>query len=262
MSEYMEKHSVSRLIGAPPGYIGHEAGGQLTEAVRRRPYSVVLFDEVEKAHADVMNILLGVLDDGRLTDSKGRTVAFNNTIIIMTSNLGANILLERGNGPEARAEVMEVVRRHFRPEFLNRVDEIVQFDPLSPQQLREVARLQAAELNQRLKERSITMQLTDAALDYAVAQSYDHMYGARPLRRWLEHSVVTPLSRMIISGELPDDSKVVVDSPGRAGLTFSVQPDEAAAAARAAEKQRHASFKKIRIQEPGENEEEWSDMED
>ncbi|KAI7843936.1 hypothetical protein COHA_002475 [Chlorella ohadii] len=255
MSEYMEKHSVSRLIGAPPGYIGHEAGGQLTEAVRRRPYSVVLFDEVEKAHADVMNILLGVLDDGRLTDSKGRTVAFNNTIIIMTSNL-------RGNGAEARAAVMEVVRHHFRPEFLNRVDEIVQFDPLSPQQLREVARLQSSELNQRLKERSITMQLTDAALDYAVSQSYDHMYGARPLRRWLEHSVVTPLSRMIISGELPDDSKVVVDAPGGAGLTFTVQPDEAAAAARAAEKQRHASFKKIRIQEPGDEEEEWSDMED
>ncbi|PSC72780.1 chaperone 1 [Micractinium conductrix] len=262
MSEYMEKHSVSRLIGAPPGYIGHEAGGQLTEAVRRRPYSVVLFDEVEKAHADVMNILLGVLDDGRLTDSKGRTVSFANTVVIMTSNLGANILLERGNNEEAKALVMEVVRRHFRPEFLNRIDEIVQFDPLSLAQLREVARLQTVELNQRLKDRSITMQLTDAALDYAVAQSYDHNYGARPLRRWLEHSIVTPLSRMIIAGDLPDDSRVTVDAPagGAGGLAFGVEPDEVAAAARAAAADTRKKIKKIRLQGPEADEEEDSDL--
>ncbi|KAL4457526.1 hypothetical protein ABPG75_012391 [Micractinium tetrahymenae] len=263
MSEYMEKHSVSRLIGAPPGYTGHEAGGQLTEAVRRRPYSVVLFDEVEKAHADVMNILLGVLDDGRLTDSKGRTVSFANTVCIMTSNLGASILLEQGSTPEAKEGVMEVVRRHFRPEFLNRIDEVVQFDPLSPEQLRGVARLQTAEINQRLKERSITMTLTDAALDYAVAQAYDQRYGARPLRRWLEHSIVTPLSRMIVAGELPDDSKVVVDAPagGAGGLAFAVEPDEEAAKARAEEAERRKAFKKIRLLDP-EEEEDLDDMED
>eukprot|EP00887_Chlorella_sp_A99_P002690 scaffold6.g2690.t1 len=284
MSEYMEKHSVSRLIGAPPGYIGHEAGGQLTEAVRRRPYSVVLFDEVEKAHGDVMNLLLGVLDDGRLTDSKGRTVSFANTVIIMTSNIGAHVLLDRGNAPEARALVMELVRKHFRPEFLNRIDEIVQFDPLSPAMLREVARLQSNEIDARLKERNIELSFTgmrglctwllarmvlecaaccchrpgslpctaapllplrpssgpcaarpaDAALDFAVDQSYDHAFGARPLRRWLEHNVVTPLSRMIITGELTEDSKVTADhKAGAAEMSFKVVRDEAAAAARA-----------------------------
>lgn len=231
MSEYMEKHSVSRLIGAPPGYIGHETGGQLTEAVRRRPYSVVLFDEVEKAHPDVMNLLLGVLDDGRLTDSKGRTVSFANTIIILTSNVGSHILLERGTGPEAKSAVMDLIRTSFRPEFLNRLDEIVIFDPLERQQLREVARLQSAELNERLKERYISLRLTDAALDYAVSQSYDHLYGARPLRRWLERSIITPLSRMIVAGELPEDSIVTADA-GSNGLVFSVARDENAAASR------------------------------
>lgn len=231
MSEYMEKHSVSRLIGAPPGYIGHETGGQLTEAVRRRPYSVVLFDEVEKAHPDVMNLLLGVLDDGRLTDSKGRTVSFANTIIILTSNVGSHILLERGTGPEAKSAVMDLIQATFRPEFLNRLDEIVIFDPLERQQLREVARLQSAELNERLKERFISLRLTDAALDYAVSQSYDHLYGARPLRRWLERSIITPLSRMIVGGELPEDSIVTADA-GPSGLVFSVARDENAAASR------------------------------
>lgn len=231
MSEYMEKHSVSRLIGAPPGYIGHETGGQLTEAVRRRPYSVVLFDEVEKAHPDVMNLLLGVLDDGRLTDSKGRTVSFANTIIILTSNVGSHILLERGTGPEAKSAVMDLIRASFRPEFLNRLDEIVIFDPLERQQLREVARLQSAELNERLKERYISLRLTDAALDYAVSQSYDHLYGARPLRRWLERSIITPLSLMIVAGELPEDSIVTADA-GSNGLVFSVARDENAAASR------------------------------
>lgn len=256
MSEYMEKHTVSRLIGAPPGYIGHEAGGQLTEAVRRRPYSVVLFDEVEKAHPEVLNILLGVLDDGRLTDSKGRTVSFANAIIIMTSNLGSQILLERGTGPESRAAVMDVIRRHFRPEFLNRLDEIVIFDPLQPAQLLDVARLQTVELNERLKAKSITMKVTENALEYAVSQSYDQMYGARPLRRWLEHSIITPLSRMIISGELTEDSFVTVDA-NVSGLTFEVTPDEDAIAARAAA---GAAAKKIRLAGFGEADDDWEDM--
>jgi ATP-dependent Clp protease ATP-binding subunit ClpB len=233
MSEYMEKHTVSRLIGAPPGYVGHEAGGQLTEAVRRRPYSVVLLDECEKAHPDVMNVLLGVLDDGRLTDSKGRTVSFANTLIIMTSNLGSRILLEQGTGPDAREAVMNVVRQSFRPEFINRLDEIVTFDPLGVNELREVARLQTAELNKRLADKSITIELTDEALDYICTESFDAAYGARPLRRWLEQHVVTSLSRMIISGELQEDSKVFV-GVGVDGLTFAAHPDAEAAAARAA----------------------------
>jgi ATP-dependent Clp protease ATP-binding subunit ClpB len=256
MSEYMEKHSVSRMIGAPPGYIGHESGGQLTEAVRRRPYSVVLFDEVEKAHPDVMNLLLGVLDDGRLTDSKGRTVSFANTIIIMTSNLGSKILLEQGSGPEAKDAVMNVVRQSFRPEFLNRLDEMVIFDPLGQTQLREVARLQTIELNKRLVERSITLELTDAALDFAAKESYDHMFGARPLRRWLEHNIITALSRMIISGELPDDSKVRVGLTSDNELSFAVTPDEQAAAARAALS--GASAKRAKL-ETMMNNTEWDD---
>ncbi|WPT13761.1 Chaperone protein ClpB1 [Picochlorum sp. SENEW3] len=258
MSEYMEKHSVSRMIGAPPGYIGHEEGGQLTEAVRRRPYSVVLFDEVEKAHPDVMNLLLGVLDDGRLTDSKGRTVSFANTIIIMTSNLGSKILLDEGNSASAKEAVLSVVRQNFRPEFLNRLDEMVIFDPLGPEQLREVARLQTIELNQRLVERSITLSMTDKALDYAAKESYDHLYGARPLRRWLEHNIITALSRMIISDELPDDSKVTVDK-NESGLTFSVRPDEEAAAARAA--LAGASVKRARLDNMINNTE-WDQDED
>lgn len=258
MSEYMEKHSVSRMIGAPPGYVGHESGGQLTEAVRRRPYSVVLFDEVEKAHPDVMNLLLGVLDDGRLTDSKGRTVSFANTIIIMTSNLGSKILLENGSSPDAKEAVMNVVRNNFRPEFLNRLDEMVIFDPLGPSQLREVARLQTLELNKRLVERSITLNMTDDALDYAAKESFDHMYGARPLRRWLEHNIITTLSRMIISGDLPDDSKVTVGVDAN-GLTFSVKPDEAAAAARAA--MSGASVKRAKLDNMINNTE-WDEDED
>jgi ATP-dependent Clp protease ATP-binding subunit ClpB len=258
MSEYMEKHSVSRMIGAPPGYVGHESGGQLTEAVRRRPYSVVLFDEVEKAHPDVMNVLLGVLDDGRLTDSLGKTVSFANTIIIMTSNLGSKILLENGNGPDAKEAVMNVVRSSFRPEFLNRLDEMVIFDPLGPDQLREVARLQTIELNKRLVERSITLNMTDEALDYSANESYDHMYGARPLRRWLEHNIITTLSRMIISGELPDDSKVTVGVDDN-GLTFTVVPDEAAAAARAA--MSGASVKRAKLDNMINNTE-WEEDED
>ncbi|KAG2432180.1 hypothetical protein HXX76_009100 [Chlamydomonas incerta] len=229
MGEYMEKHSVSRLIGAPPGYVGHEQGGQLTEAVRRRPYSVVLFDEVEKAHAEVFNVLLSILDDGRVTDSKGRTVNFANTVIIMTSNLGAEALLTAardmqahpgkaaaaagGKDPykEARESVMGAVRRFFRPEFLNRLDDIVVFEPLRPEQLVGIARLMGRELTERLTPRNISLTFTEPALQFAVSQAYDPAYGARPLRRWMEQKVVTQLSRMVVGGDLPDSSNVEVD---------------------------------------------------
>uniref|UniRef100_A0A1D1ZMI1 Clp R domain-containing protein n=2 Tax=Auxenochlorella protothecoides TaxID=3075 RepID=A0A1D1ZMI1_AUXPR len=250
MSEYGERHSVSRLVGAPPGYVGHDAGGQLTEAVRRRPYCVVLLDEVEKAHPDVMNLLLQVLDDGRLTDSKGRTVSFANTLLVMTSNLGAAALLAGGGGPAARAAVAAAVQAHFRPEFVNRIDEQVVFEPLTRDQLRQVAALQVAELGGRLADRGVTLTATPAALDYAVTQSHDPAYGARPLRRWLEHAVVTPLSRMIVGGELPDDSRVTLDCPDPAtGLTFDVRPDAEAAAARAAAagSRPGSSAKKLRL---------------
>jgi ATP-dependent Clp protease ATP-binding subunit ClpB len=222
MSEYMEKHSVSRLIGAPPGYIGHDEGGQLTEAVRRRPYSVVLFDEVEKAAPDVLNLLLQVLDDGRLTDSKGRLVSFANTIILFTSNLGASILLEQGVTPASRAAVEGAVRGHFKPEFLNRLDEIIFFSPLSQADLRSVARLGAKELEGRLLGRGVGLAFSDAALDWAVTQAYQPAFGARPLRRFLEQRVVTALSRMLVAGEVAEGDAVlvgVVDS----GFTYSVQ---------------------------------------
>ncbi|CAO2818512.1 unnamed protein product [Amaranthus hypochondriacus] len=226
MSEYMEQHSVARLIGAPPGYVGHEEGGQLTEAVRRRPYSVVLFDEVEKAHNAVFNTLLQVLDDGRLTDGQGRTVDFRNTVIIMTSNLGAEHLLSGLMGKStmeaAREKVMEQVRRHFKPELLNRLDEIVVFDPLSHEQLRAVARLQMKDVAKRLAERGIALAVTDAALDYVLAESYDPVYGARPIRRWLEKKVVTELSKMLI-GEVIDENSTVYIDAGMDGLAYRVE---------------------------------------
>ncbi|KAJ9505187.1 hypothetical protein QJQ45_010971, partial [Haematococcus lacustris] len=218
MGEYMEKHSVSRMIGAPPGYVGHEEGGQLTEAVRRRPYSVVLFDEVEKAHAEVFNVLLSILDDGRVTDAKGRTVNFSNTVIIMTSNLGSDILmagLQAGTPRTAvREQVLKVVRSFFRPEFLNRLDDIVVFDPLGQDQMLGIARLIASELDSRLAPKNITLTITDAALQHAVAQATaaaGNVYGARPVRRWLEHNVITDLSRLIVMGRLPDSSNVACD---------------------------------------------------
>ncbi|KAG7037142.1 Chaperone protein ClpB1, partial [Cucurbita argyrosperma subsp. argyrosperma] len=228
MSEYMEQHSVARLIGAPPGYVGHEEGGQLTEAVRRRPYSVVLFDEVEKAHISVFNTLLQVLDDGRLTDGQGRTVDFRNTVIIMTSNLGAEHLLSGLMGKctmqVARDRVMQEVRKHFRPELLNRLDEIVVFDPLSHDQLRKVARLQMKDVAARLAERGIALAVTDAALDHVLAESYDPVYGARPIRRWLERRVVTELSRMLIKEEIDENSTVFIDAGGDGDrLTYRVE---------------------------------------
>ncbi|KAL6995093.1 Chaperone protein ClpB1 [Sarracenia purpurea var. burkii] len=216
MSEYMEQHSVARLIGAPPGYVGHEEGGQLTEAVRRRPYSVVLFDEVEKAHPTVFNTLLQVLDDGRLTDGQGRTVDFTNTVIIMTSNLGAEFLLAGLVGKctmeGAREMVMQEVRKHFKPELLNRLDEIVVFDPLSRDQLRKVARLQLKDVASRLAEKGIALGVTEAALDVILTESYDPVYGARPIRRWLEKRVVTELSKMLVKEEIDENSTVYIDA--------------------------------------------------
>uniref|UniRef100_A0A5B7AZX6 Chaperone protein ClpB1 n=1 Tax=Davidia involucrata TaxID=16924 RepID=A0A5B7AZX6_DAVIN len=227
MSEYMEQHSVARLIGAPPGYVGHEEGGQLTEAVRRRPYSVVLFDEVEKAHSSVFNSLLQVLDDGRLTDGQGRTVDFSNTVIIMTSNLGAEYLLAGLVGKctmeSAHQMVMQEVRKHFKPELLNRLDEIVVFDPLSHEQLRKVARLQLKDVASRLAERGIALGATEAALDVILAQSYDPVYGARPIRRWLEKKVVTELSKMLLREEIDENSTVFIDASKGKELTYRVE---------------------------------------
>ncbi|KAL7153157.1 hypothetical protein ABFS83_04G146700 [Erythranthe nasuta] len=216
MSEYMEQHSVARLIGAPPGYVGHEEGGQLTEGVRRRPYSVILFDEVEKAHPTVFNTLLQVLDDGRLTDGQGRTVDFTNTVIIMTSNLGAEYLLRglmgKSTMESAREMVMQEVRKHFKPELLNRLDEIVVFDPLSHDQLRKVCRLQLKDVASRLAERGIALGVTETALDVILAESYDPVYGARPIRRWLEKKVVTELSKMLVREEIDENSTVYIDA--------------------------------------------------
>jgi len=206
MSEYMEQHSVARLIGAPPGYVGHDEGGQLTEAVRRRPYSVVLFDEVEKAHPNVWNVLLQVLDDGRLTDSQGRTVDFTNTIIILTSNLGADVLLDasRDDGtlePGAKEKVLSIVKQRFRPEFLNRLDALIVFEPLSRDKLKKVVRLMTKEISDRLWKQEILLDLSDSALDYVVDTAYEPNYGARPIRRFLEKNIITELSKLIIKGD-------------------------------------------------------------
>ena len=207
MSEYMEKYSVSRLIGAPPGYVGYEEGGQLTEAVRRRPYSVVLFDEIEKAHPDVFNVLLQVLDDGRITDSQGRTVDFKNTILIMTSNLGAEFLLDgiddNGNiSSEAEELVMSQLKNHFRPEFLNRLDEIVMFKPLSKSDIRGIIDLLVKDINRRIEDKEISLTVTDRALDYIVEKAYDPVYGARPLKRYLQKNVETLLAKKMLADEV------------------------------------------------------------
>ncbi|MBQ2633798.1 MAG: AAA family ATPase, partial [Oscillospiraceae bacterium] len=216
MSEYMEKFSVSRLIGAPPGYVGYEEGGQLTEAVRRKPYSVVLFDEVEKAHPDVFNVLLQVLDDGRITDSQGRTVDFKNTILILTSNLGSQFLLdgidETGEiRPEARAQVDALLRRSFRPEFLNRLDEIVFYKPLTRENITHIIDLLLSDLNRRLADKQLHVALTDAARQFIIDQAYDPVYGARPLRRFVQHGVETLIGRKIIEGQVQPGSTLTVD---------------------------------------------------
>ena len=219
MTEYMEKHTVSRLIGAPPGYVGYEEGGQLTEAVRRKPYSVILFDEIEKAHHDVFNVLLQILDDGRLTDAQGRTVDFKNTVIIMTSNIGSEYLLEgiteTGEIKEsARAQVMAALRRHFRPEFLNRVDDIVLFKPLRLEEVKAIVDLLTKDLMKRLQDRRIKLEITDAAKSFIARTAYDPVYGARPLKRFLQHELETRIGRALISGEILDGSTIVVDLDG------------------------------------------------
>ena len=227
MSEYMEKHSVARLIGAPPGYVGYDEGGQLTEAVRRKPYSVILFDEIEKAHPDVFNTLLQLLDDGRLTDSQGRTVDFRNTIVIMTSNIGSYRMLDGINpdgsfASDVSTEVMGELRQHFKPEFLNRVDETVLFKPLLPEQIGQIIDLQLRRLQKRLEERKIALELTEAAHEFIGDAAYDPHYGARPLKRYLQSHVETPLAKFIIGGQVRDDQRVVIDATEE-GLTFGVK---------------------------------------
>lgn len=234
MSEYMEKHTVARLIGAPPGYVGYDEGGQLTEAVRRRPYSVLLFDEIEKAHPDVFNILLQILDDGRLTDGHGRTVDFKNTVVIMTSNVGSQLILAYQGGSDAAAYermkqgVLEALRQQFRPEFLNRVDEIVVFHSLSREELKAIVDIQLDRLRKRLDERHIALELTDHAREYFAATGYDPSYGARPLKRLLQREIETTLGRKLLAGEVTENSRVVVDWDG-SNLTFIPYPAAEAA---------------------------------
>jgi ATP-dependent Clp protease ATP-binding subunit ClpB len=220
MSEYMEKHSVSRLIGAPPGYVGYEEGGQLTEAVRRRPYSVVLFDEIEKAHNDVFNVLLQVLDDGRLTDNKGRTVNFRNTIIIMTSNLGTEVLLDRLHEVteenrddimrDARIQIAQILRERFRPEFLNRIDEIIIFKPLVRSEIRQIVLLQVRSLQKRLEAANIQLELTDEVADWLGTIGFDPQFGARPLKRAIQRHISDPLSLRILAGDFTSGDRVIV----------------------------------------------------
>ncbi|MBQ9289532.1 MAG: ATP-dependent chaperone ClpB [Clostridia bacterium] len=229
MSEYMEKFSVSRLIGAPPGYVGYDEGGQLTEAVRRHPYSVVLFDEVEKAHPDVFNVLLQVLDDGRITDSQGRTVDFKNTILIMTSNLGSDFILEGIHdgdiSPEARAQVDRLLKTHFRPEFLNRIDEIVYYKPLTRDQISSIVRLMLESLNRRLQDRKLRVELTERAMTYVIDQGFDPIYGARPLKRYLQSHVETLVARKIISAEVHPGDTLLVDADDQGLNILAVTQD-------------------------------------
>ena len=215
MSEYMEKHSVSRLVGAPPGYVGYDEGGQLTEAVRRKPYSVILFDEIEKAHPDVFNILLQLLDDGRLTDNQGRTVDFKNTIIIMTSNIGSSELIENmtedGTIPEdVKERVTGELKNYFRPEFLNRVDDIIVFSALTPDQVKRIIDLSLESLSKRLKDREMSLVITDAAKKFIANEAYDPQYGARPLRRYLQHTVETLLAKRIVKGDITPNTTLTV----------------------------------------------------
>jgi ATP-dependent Clp protease ATP-binding subunit ClpB len=235
MSEYQEKHTVARLIGAPPGYVGYEEGGQLTEAVRRRPYSVILFDEIEKAHPDVFNTMLQILDDGRLTDGQGRTVDFKNTIVIMTSNVGSVRILDYrgelrgGEYDRMKAAVLEELRRTFRPEFLNRIDEIIVFHALSDEHLKQIVEIQIAGLRSRLADRHIELELTEAAKTHLVRVGYDPNYGARPLKRAIQKEIETPLSRLLLEGKIHDHQVVTIDYDRSAGrLVF--QPAEVAVA--------------------------------
>jgi ATP-dependent Clp protease ATP-binding subunit ClpB len=214
MSEYMEKHTVSRLIGAPPGYVGYEEGGQLTESVRRRPYSVVLFDEIEKAHGDVFNVLLQLLDDGRLTDGQGRTVDFRNTVVIMTSNLGSHLFREEQDPERLRAEIMETLRQSLRPEFLNRIDEIVIFKALGRDEIGRIVKIQAAYLMKRLADKRITLTLSPAAEELLAREGYDPVYGARPLKRTIQRLIQDPLALKLLEGEFKDGDAIVADATG------------------------------------------------
>ncbi|HEU0092041.1 MAG TPA: ATP-dependent chaperone ClpB [Vicinamibacteria bacterium] len=223
MTEYMEKHAVSRLIGAPPGYVGYDEGGQLTEAVRRRPYAVILFDEIEKAHPDVFNILLQVLDDGRLTDGKGRTVNFQNTVLIMTSNVASDLIQEmarRGDAPDLKDKLMEALRLTFRPEFLNRIDEIVTFRALGPEQIEKIVDIQMRDLRRRLAERKITIELTDEARKTLAERGYDPVFGARPLKRALQRMIENPLAVEVLAGKFREGDHVIVDTRDRETFTF------------------------------------------
>jgi ATP-dependent Clp protease ATP-binding subunit ClpB len=222
----MEKHTVARLIGAPPGYVGFEEGGQLTEAVRRKPYSVILFDEIEKAHHDVFNVLLQILDDGRLTDGHGRTVNFKNTVVIMTSNVGSQLLTgyRGGDDPEAyetlKRAVLEALQQHFRPEFLNRVDDIVVFHPLARAHLRKIVDIQLARLQARLADHRLELEFTDAAKDWLAERGFDPVYGARPLKRVVQNAVENTLAQRMIGGEVHDGERLRIDA-GPNGLTFA-----------------------------------------
>ena len=231
MSEYMEKHTVSRLIGSPPGYVGYDEGGQLTEAVRRRPYSVVLFDEIEKAHPDVFNALLQVFDDGRLTDGHGRAVDFKNTVIILTSNVGTQHLrksgalgftaaLGRDDNARAQSQVEQELKQTFRPEFLNRIDDIIVFDPLSEEQIGRIVELQVADLRNRLGELKLELELSPAAKEWLAREGFDPSYGARPLRRTIQRHVENPLAKRILAGEFKDGDTVAIDL-GPSGLMFA-----------------------------------------
>jgi ATP-dependent Clp protease ATP-binding subunit ClpB len=240
MSEYQEKHTVSRMIGAPPGYVGYEEAGQLTEAVRRRPYAVVLFDEVEKAHPEVLNVLLQLLDDGRLTDGKGRTVDFKNTVVIMTSNLGSHFISERSAADTGlldegtRRQVMDALRAHFRPEFLNRIDEVIFFHALGRDHIKRIIDIQIAGLLKRLEERKIHVVLSDKAKDELVQEGYDPAYGARPLKRAIQRSVLDPLALQVLEGRFTEGDTVLVDA-GTAGLQFEKGGPAEASAKRGAE---------------------------
>jgi len=221
MSEFMEKHSVARLIGAPPGYVGYEEGGYLTEAIRRRPYSVILLDEIEKAHPDVFNILLQVLDDGRLTDGQGRTVDFRNTVIVMTSNLGSHLIQEMNNSPynEVKKAVMELVGQHFRPEFINRIDDVVVFHALTQEQIASIATIQIAYLQQRLKQQDIGLNMTPEALQYLAEKGFDPVYGARPLKRSIQQKLENPLAQDLLTGKFKSGDMIKV-ACGEQGLEF------------------------------------------
>ena len=236
MSEYMEKHAVARMIGAPPGYVGYEEGGQLTEAVRRRPYSVVLFDEIEKAHPDVFNVLLQILDDGRLTDSQGRTVDFRNTVLIMTSNIASQYLLDASNvgWEQTETKVLEVLRQTFKPEFLNRVDDIIMFRPLSHEDVAKIVEIQLKRVEQLVADRKLKLDVTAAAKQLLVSEGYDPVYGARPLKRAIQRLLQNPLALAVLEGEYTEGDTIRVDrAPDGNSLTFAKFPSGTPVEARA-----------------------------